>query len=253
MRPIAAQLLGLADGAGLVFAQDLIYPAGRPADAKTFAEVAGAAWAAQVSLAATGYYRTPGIQYDPKLGRGTPFYYFAYGGAVVEVEVNGLTGEHRVLRVDILHDTGDSLIPTVDRGQIEGGYIQGLGWLTTEELIWDPQGNLRTHSPDTYKIPAVGEAPLDFRVTLLDRASQPGVIHGSKAVGEPPLMLAIGVIGALREAIRAFPAQAKGAEVELEIPCTPEAVLAAIDRWRGPASLLDSAVRDVADHGSVEA
>src|SRR5690606_13064386 len=121
---------------------------------------------------------------------------FAYGGAVLEIEVNGLTGEHRLLRVDILHDVGDSLVPTIDRGQIEGGFVQGDGWLTCEELVWDDKGFLRTHSPDTYKIPAVGEAPNDFRVALLERAPQPGVIHGSKAVGEPPFMLAIGVLTA---------------------------------------------------------
>ena len=203
-----------------------VFAIGAPGRKLSFAQVTQAAYLAQVSLSASGFYRTPDIHYDASQGRGRPFHYFAYGAAVVEVEVNGFTGEHRVRRVDILHDVGDSLVPTIDRGQIEGGFIQGLGWLTSEERVTDAQGRLRTHSPDTYKIPALGEAPPDFRVALLTGATQPGVIHGSKAVGEPPLMLALGVVSALRQAAQAF--LPKGAEVELKVPCTPEAVLRAL-------------------------
>ena len=183
-----------------------------------------------MSLAATGYYRTPGIHYDRAQGRGKPFHYFAYGAAVVEVELNGLTGEHRVLRADILHDVGDSLVPSIDVGQVEGAFIQGVGWLTCEEVLFDAKGRLLTHSPSTYKIPAVGEAPEDFRVALLERAPQPGVIHGSKAVGEPPLMLGIAVVTALRHAVGAF--GDAGDQVDLLIPCTPEQLLRAVETQR---------------------
>jgi xanthine dehydrogenase large subunit len=222
---VAAGKLG-CEASEVVFEAGRVFVRGARDGGSSFEAVAQAAYLAQVSLSANGFYRTPDIRYDPKAGRGRPFHYFAYGAAVVEVEVNGFTGEHRVRRVDILHDVGDSLVPTIDRGQIEGGFIQGLGWLTCEELVNDAQGRLRTHSPDTYKIPAVGEAPPDFRVALLTGATQPGVVHGSKAVGEPPFMLALGVVTALRQAVKAFlPA---GAEVELKVPCTPEAVLRAL-------------------------
>ncbi|MEW5853253.1 MAG: xanthine dehydrogenase molybdopterin binding subunit [Myxococcota bacterium] len=228
MRPIAAKLLGLHNGDAdkIVFENGRVFLPGTDKET-TFEKVAAAAYVAQVSLSSTGYYRTPGIGYDRAAGKGTPFYYFAYGAAVCEVELNALTGEHRVLRADVLHDVGDSLIPTIDRGQVEGAFIQGLGWLTCEEVLFDAKGRLLTHSPSTYKIPAVGEAPEDFRVSLLERAPQDGVIHGSKAVGEPPLMLAIGVIGALRHAVGAF-ADA-GTEVELRLPATPESILRAVE------------------------
>ena len=162
------------------------------------------AYLARVSLSATGYYATPGIHWDRAAGRGKPFHYFANGAAVTEVEVDGFTGMHRVLRVDILHDVGDSINEGVNRGQIEGGFVQGMGWLTSEELKWDDQGRLLTHSPDTYKIPSVGDTPQIFNVTLLKNATQKNVVHGSKAVGEPPLMLAISVREAIRDAVAAF-------------------------------------------------
>ena len=227
--PIAARLLAV-EAAQVCFDNGAVFPAGDPSRGIPFASVTEAAYGAQVSMSATGYYRTPDIHYDRVAGRGKPFHYFAYGGAVTEVEISGLTGEYRVRRVDILHDVGASLIPTVDRGQVEGGYIQGLGWLTCEEVLFDPTGRLLTHSPDTYKIPALGEAPEDFRVTLLPNAAQDGVIHGSKAVGEPPLMLAISVVSALRHAVSAF--GKPGTEVSLKIPCTPEAVLMAVEAAR---------------------
>src|SRR4029079_15382365 len=170
--------------------------------------------------------RTPGIGYDRSKGRGRPFYYFAYGAAVAEVEVDGYTGMKRVLAVDILHDVGDSLNPGIDRGQIEGAFVQGVGWLTGEELRWSKDGRLLTHSASTYQIPSIGDAPERFSVELLANAAQSGVIHGSKAVGEPPLMLAISARDALRDAVAAF--GARGGEVALASPATHEAIRAAI-------------------------
>ncbi len=148
--------------------------------------------------------------------------------------MSGLTGEHRLRRVDILHDAGSSLVPTIDRGQVEGGFLQGVGWLTCEELVTDGAGFLRTHSPDTYKIPAFGDAPIEFHVALLQDAAQAQVIYGSKAVGEPPLMLALSTVAALRHAVASW--APKGQEVSLAMPCTPEAVLRAIGLAKGVAS-----------------
>ena len=220
--------------AGLVSHPDL------PGRTVRFADVVHATYHAQLSLSATGYYRTPDITYDRDKGRGKPFHYYAFGAAVVEVEVSGLTGEHRMRRVDILHDVGTSLVPNIDKGQVEGAFIQGVGWLTCEEVLFRLQGNparglregeLLTHSPDTYKIPAVGDAPEDFRVALLERAPQPNSIHGSKAVGEPPFMLALGVVTALRHAVAAF--GPPRTPVELASPATPEALLRAVEKARG--------------------
>jgi xanthine dehydrogenase large subunit len=230
LRPVASRLLGVDDASQIVFAGgEVRHP--ETGASVPFEKVAFEAWFAQVSLSATGFYRTPGIGYDAKKGEGRPFYYFAYGAAVVEVELSTLTGEHRVRRADILHDAGDSLSPAIDQGQVEGAFIQGLGWLTCEELVWSRDGRLLTHSPDTYKIPAIGEAPEEFRVSLLEQATQPGVVHGSKAVGEPPLMHAIAVVSALRHALQSV-AKA-GQAIELPIPCTPEAVLRAVAVARG--------------------
>jgi len=190
-----------------------------------FSGVVQAAYLARVSLSATGYYRTPDIHFDWMTGRGKPFHYFAVGAAVSEVEVDGFTGMFRLLRTDILHDVGAPINPAIARGQVEGGFVQGVGWLTCEELRWDTEGRLLTHSPDTYKIPAVGDRPRDFRVSLLTEAAQKNTIHGSKAVGEPPLMLAISVREALRDAVAAFRG---GGTVALGAPATPEAILRAI-------------------------
>mgnify|MGYP001555139676 CR=1 FL=1 len=191
-----------------------------------FAKVCSHAYAAQVSLSAAGFYKTPGIQWDWATASGRPFHYFAYGAAVAEVEVDGFSGMHRVRRVDIVHDVGDSLNPSVDRGQIEGGFVQGMGWLTREELKWSADGKLLTHSASTYQIPAFSDAPIEFNVTLLPKAAQPNVIHGSKAVGEPPLMLAFSVREALRDAVAAY--GKPGGEVRLASPATGEAIFAAI-------------------------
>ena len=229
LRPVAARLLGSEPNESdqIRFAGGWVSHPQSPTKRRSFSEVVEAAYMDQISLSSTGFYRTPDIRYDRDAGLGKPFHYFAYGGAILEVEINGLTGEHRLIQVDILHDVGRSLVPTIDIGQVEGGFIQGLGWLTREELIFSPQGVLKTHSPDTYKVPSLGDAPLRFNVSLLDRAAQDDVIHGSKAVGEPPFLLAIGVLGALRHAISSF--STAGEVKALPIPCTPEAVLASIE------------------------
>jgi len=197
----------------------------------TFAEFVQAAYLHRISLSSTGYYRTPKIHYDAETGCGRPFYYFAYGAAVSEVLVDTLTGEYRVMRVDILHDVGDSLNPAIDRGQIEGGFIQGMGWLTSEELVWAPEGGLLTHAPSTYKIPTCGDRPVHFHIeTLKHNPNREDSIFRSKAVGEPPLMLAISVFRALADAVT----QAAGGDVlaDLQAPATPESVLKALRQCR---------------------
>ena len=194
----------------------------------SFAALVKLAYLARVSLSATGFYKTPKINYDKKTLTGRPFYYYAYGAAVSEVVVDTLTGEHRITRVDILHDCGRSLNPAIDLGQIEGGFIQGVGWLTTEELWWDQRGALRTHAPATYKIPACSDIPLDFRVEMLQSVDNgEETIHRSKAVGEPPLMLGISVFHAIKDAVTA--ACADATPPRLDAPATPEAVLRALN------------------------
>lgn len=192
----------------------------------TFAQVAHLAWTNQVSLSATGYYRVPGIHYDRDAGRGQPFYYFVYGAACAEVEVDRLTGEYQVKRVDILHDAGASLNPALDIGQIEGGFVQGMGWVTCEELMWNAQGRLLTDTAATYKIPTVADIPHDFRVQLLPQTENAvETVFRSKAVGEPPFMLGIAVWCALQDAIAAG---AKATVPLLDVPATPERVLRAM-------------------------
>lgn len=193
----------------------------------TFAEAANQTWFARISLSSTGFYATPKIHYDPKTMQGRPFFYFAYGAAVSEVAIDTLTGEHKLLRVDILHDAGRSLNPAIDLGQVEGAFLQGTGWLTSEELWWDAKGNLKTHAPSTYKIPAVSDWPAVANVKLLERAdNREDTIFRSKAVGEPPLMLGMSVFHALRDAVAAA-AGARGA-ARLMAPATPESVLRAL-------------------------
>ncbi|HEX9790159.1 MAG TPA: xanthine dehydrogenase molybdopterin binding subunit [Kiloniellales bacterium] len=196
-----------------------------------FAELIGRAYMARVSLSSTGFYKTPKIHWDRAKGRGRPFLYFAYGAACTEVCVDTLTGEYKVERVDILHDVGTSLNPAVDMGQIEGGFVQGMGWLTTEELWWDDTGHLRTHAPSTYKIPACGDRPRIFNVHMVHGARNPEeTVYRSKAVGEPPLMLAISVLHALSDAV----ASVAGHRIcpRLDPPATPERVLQTIERLR---------------------
>ena len=197
----------------------------------SFAEAAKTCYLGRVSLSSTGFYATPKIHWDKTRSRGRPFYYFAYGAAVSEVAVDLLTGENRILRTDILHDAGRSLNPAIDTGQIEGGFVQGAGWLTTEELVWDGDGRLRTHAPSTYKIPACADRPPVFNVALFeDGENIEDTIHKSKAVGEPPLMLGISVLMALSHALESvgdnYPM--------LDAPATPERLCLAARRLGGP-------------------
>ncbi|WP_207458919.1 xanthine dehydrogenase molybdopterin binding subunit [Azospirillum sp. SYSU D00513] len=207
----------------------------------TFAAMAHLAYMARVPLSATGFYKTPKIHWDRAKGQGRPFYYFAYGAAVSEVTVDTLTGEYVVDRVDILHDVGKSLNPILDKGQIEGGFVQGMGWLTMEELWWDGQGRLRTHAPSTYKIPACGDRPRIFNVNLLENArNAEDTIFRSKAVGEPPLMLGISVLYALSDAVASVAGHSL--PPRLDAPATPERVLAAIERLRAEAGTAQPAL-----------
>ncbi|WP_082666319.1 xanthine dehydrogenase molybdopterin binding subunit [Aureimonas sp. AU4] len=201
------------------------------AEEKRFRDLVGEAYLARVSLSATGFYATPGISYDRDKAKGKPFYYFAYGASCSEVVIDTLTGENRLIRADILHDVGQSLNPALDLGQIEGGFIQGLGWLTTEELWWDTSGRLRTHAPSTYKIPTANDRPDDLRVSLWEKGRNPAAtVFRSKAVGEPPFMLALSAFSALGDAVlaagdyRRFPA--------LDAPATPERLLHAVEAVR---------------------
>jgi xanthine dehydrogenase large subunit len=204
----------------------------------SFGELAGLAQKARVHLSAAGFYRTPLVHYDRATASGRPFLYFAYGVAVAETLVDTLTGEYKVTRADLLHDVGRSINPAIDMGQIEGGFIQGMGWLTTEELWWDKTGALKTHAPSTYKIPVARDLPADFRVQIY----KPGInraetIHRSKAVGEPPLMLANAVWLALKDAVAA--AAEYRVPPRLDAPATPERVLMAIEEVRSRAALLE--------------
>ncbi|MFJ2754684.1 xanthine dehydrogenase molybdopterin binding subunit [Nocardioides sp. NPDC087217] len=200
-------------------------------------ELVNTAYHQRVQLWAAGFYRTEGLHWDPNVMQGEPFKYFANGVAASEVEVDGFTGAYTLRRVDIVHDVGDSLSPLIDIGQIEGGFVQGAGWLTLEDLRWDTsdgpnRGQLATQAASTYKVPSFSEMPEDFRVKLLEKAHEEGAVYGSKAVGEPPLMLAFSVREALREAAAAFgPA---GTSVVLGCPATPEAVYWALDKARTP-------------------
>jgi xanthine dehydrogenase large subunit len=213
----------------VVFADNEVH---MPGHQLPFATLIRQAYMARVSLSSTGYYRTPKIHYDHKTFSGRPFYYFAWGAAVTEVAIDTLTGENRILRVDILHDVGKSLNPALDIGQIEGGFLQGIGWLTTEELYWSDKGELRTHAPSTYKIPAANDWPAEAHINLLTNTpNAEDSIFRSKAVGEPPLMLAISAFHALRDAV----ANSAGAQaaMRLSAPATPEAILSALSAGSG--------------------
>ncbi|SER03837.1 xanthine dehydrogenase, molybdenum binding subunit apoprotein [Faunimonas pinastri] len=204
-----------------------------------FPDLVQEAYLNQVSLSAAGFYATPGIHYDRETASGRPFFYFAYGAAISEVVIDTLTGENRLVRADILHDVGRSLNPAIDLGQIEGGFIQGLGWLTTEELWWDKSGRLRTHAPSTYKIPTANDRPDDLRIELWDKGyNKVDSIYRSKAVGEPPLMLAISAFSALTDAVAA----AGGYRVfpHLDAPATPERILMAVEDVKTRVRALES-------------
>ncbi|HKT55726.1 MAG TPA: xanthine dehydrogenase molybdopterin binding subunit [Microbacterium sp.] len=234
---VAGRLLNV-DERDVRFSGGFVTGLGNREQRLTFAEVANAAYHQRVQLSAAGYYRTEGLHWNPDLMQGEPFKYFAYGCAASEVEVDGFTGAYTVRRVDIIHDVGDSLSPMLDIGQIEGAFVQGLGWLTLEELRWDEsdgphRGRLQTQSASTYKLPSFSEMPEQFNVRLFENAREDGAVYGSKAVGEPPFMLAFSAREALRDAVAAFgPA---GHSVNLGSPATPEAVFWAVQEARDAA------------------
>ena len=204
-----------------------------PTTTRSFDEVVKAAYANRIQLWSDGFYRTPKIHYDKVTLTGRPFYYFSYGAACSEVAIDTLTGESRVLAVDILHDVGTSINPAIDIGQIEGGFIQGMGWLTTEQLVWNDKGLLTTHAPSTYKIPATGDVPAHFNIALWHEPNPEDNVGGSKAVGEPPFMLAISVWEAIRDAVGSV--HPPGAPVAMKAPATAENVLRALGAPQGRA------------------
>ena len=222
---LAAFVSGLDGcGAGAVSFQDGKVMS--PKSTRSFDEVVKAAYANRIQLWSDGFYRTPKIHYDKMTLTGRPFFYFAYGAACSEVAIDTLTGESRLLKVDILQDVGTSINPAIDIGQIEGGFVQGMGWLTTEQLVWNDLGNLVTHAPSTYKIPATGDIPAHFKIALWHQANPEDNVFGSKAVGEPPFMLAISVWEALRDAVAST--RPAGTLVAMEAPATAENVLRAL-------------------------
>ncbi|WP_425144900.1 xanthine dehydrogenase molybdopterin binding subunit [Deinococcus sp.] len=217
------------------FQSGRVFPLGHPDKGMDWEQLVSDAYFLRTQLWAAGYYRTPGLHWDRVTVQGEPFKYFSYGAAVCEVEVDGFSGAYRQLRADLLHDVGDSLSPLIDLGQVEGGYVQGAGWMTLEDLRWDTgdgpnRGRLSTQSASTYKLPSFSEMPEVFKVALLEQATESGVVYGSKAVGEPPLMLAISVREALRQAAAAF--GPGGRTQELALPATPEAVYWALEAAR---------------------
>jgi xanthine dehydrogenase large subunit len=218
----AAKLYG-GEPDAVRFAADTVFVNGHEV---TFCELVARAYLARVQLWSDGFYATPGLHWDPKTMSGRPFSYFSYGAAVSEVVVDTLTGEWKLLRADVLYDAGKSLNPAIDIGQVEGAFIQGMGWLTTEELWWNPAGRLMTHAPSTYKIPTVSDCPEDFRVRLFSNRNVEDSIHRSKAVGEPPLLLPFSVFFAIRDAISSV----GGHQVNppLNAPATCEEILKAV-------------------------
>jgi xanthine dehydrogenase large subunit len=230
MTDVAAEQFNVQPGE-IVFQQNRVYAGNR---SLSFAELAALCWEKRVSLSATGYYRTPKIHWDFETNSGRPFYYFTYGAAAAEVALDTLTGETRVLRAELVQDCGTSLNPAIDLGQIEGAFVQGMGWLTTEELVWDDKGRLRTHGPSTYKIPGSRDVPPVFNARILaDAPNREETVFRSKAVGEPPLMLAIAVWLAIRDAVSSLSGYRLAAR--LDAPATPERVLAAVDDIRARA------------------
>ena len=243
MAAVAGRMLGI-DQRDVRFSGGRVSGLGASGPSISFAEVVDASYHQRVHLSAAGFYRTAGLHWDTERMQGEPFKYFAYGAAATEVEVDGFTGASRMLRVDILHDVGDSLSPLIDLGQVEGAFVQGAGWLTLEELRWDEtdgpgRGRLLTQSASTYKLPSFSEMPEEFNVRLLEHAAEDGVVYGSKAVGEPPLMLAFSVREAIREAVAAFGPARHG--VELGSPATAEttyrAIMAARDALEASAEV----------------
>ena len=240
---VAATRLGF-HGNDIRFADGRVRGLAPGGEEVSWEEIVRLAYFQRVQLWAAGFYRTEGLYWDSSVMQGSPFKYFAYGVAASEVEVDGFTGAYRLRRVDIVHDVGDSLSPLVDVGQIEGGFVQGAGWLTLEDLRWDEsdrptRGRLATQAASTYKLPSFSEMPEVFNVALLEKAAEEGAVYGGKAVGEPPLMLAFSVREALRQAAAAF--GPPGTSVDLASPATPEAVYWAIEQ-----------ARRAAEHGHVD-
>jgi xanthine dehydrogenase large subunit len=229
LAPVAAGLLGCGPGE-VSFEGHAVHSTSARGNSVPWADVVKQAWLQRVSLAATGFYKTPEIGYDMAQLQGRAFYYYCYGAAVSEVEIDTLTGEWWLLAVDIVHDVGQSINPAIDRGQIEGGYVQGLGWLTMEECVWDAKGKLLTHGPSTYKIPVASDVPEHFNVQLFEGHNIKPTPHRSKAVGEPPLMLALSAFFALRDAVSASAHHA--VPVSLDAPATPERILLACEAAR---------------------
>ncbi len=221
---LAAFVAGL-DGCGAGAVQFRGGQVASPKGSRSFEEVVRLAYANRIQLWSDGFYRTPKIHYDKTTLTGRPFYYFSYGAACTEVAIDTLTGESRVVAVDILHDVGTSINPAIDIGQIEGGFVQGMGWLTTEELVWNADGRLATHAPSTYKIPATGDMPARLSIALWPEPNREDNVGGSKAVGEPPFMLALSVWEALRDAVAAA---RPGQPVTLDAPATAERVWRAV-------------------------
>ncbi|MCW5640169.1 MAG: xanthine dehydrogenase molybdopterin binding subunit [Rubrivivax sp.] len=233
-RQIRDRLAALVAQKHGVDAKDVRFEAGRVRAAGVdlaFDELVGQAYVARVQLWSDGFYATPGLHWDRATLTGRPFYYFAYGAAASEVLIDTLTGEWKLLRADLLHDVGRSLNPAIDIGQIEGAFVQGMGWLTTEELVWHPKtGALLTHAPSTYKIPTANDVPAAFHTRLFDNGNVEDSIHRSKAVGEPPLLLPFSVFFAIRDAVSAAGGHAK--QPDLSAPATPEAILRAVNSVR---------------------
>ena len=234
--PVAAELLGCSRAEVTVVDGRVRADGDVGGRSIAWAELVASAYVQRVQLWAAGFHRTEGLHWDSTTMQGSPFKYFSYGAAATEVEVDGFTGAYRLRRVDIVHDVGDSLSPLVDVGQVEGAFVQGAGWLTLEDLRWDEsdstaRGRLATNGASTYKLPSLSEMPEEFHVALLERAHEDGAVYGSKAVGEPPLMLAFSVREALRQAAAAFGPE--GTAVDLASPATPEAVFWAVEQARG--------------------
>jgi xanthine dehydrogenase molybdopterin binding subunit len=243
LTPLAAKLLSQKFNikvleASITFDSDKVFDSNSPANAIKFTELISAAYLNQISLSATGFYKTPDIHFDKTKGKGKPFHYFAFGMAVSEVEVDMLTGHYENIRTDILHDAGKSINESIDLGQVEGAFIQGVGWCTTEVIKWNDKGHMLNHSPDTYKIPSVQDIPKDFRVDLLKDAPNPNTIKQSKAVGEPPFMLAFSVWLAIKDALAAI--TDNSADFEYELPASTEVILKVARRLYGLIDCPDS-------------
>jgi len=235
LRPVAENLLIARYNTGfpekeICYADGLVFFISSPEQVIPFDDLVSKAYFSQVSLSATGFYKTPDIYYDKEKGRGKPFHYFTFGMAVSEVLLDTLTGHHQILKTFIINDCGNSINTLLDIGQVEGGFIQGVGWCTTEDIKWDRKGKLLNHSPDTYKIPGVRDIPKEFHVELLTDSPNPTTIHNSKAVGEPPFMLAFSVWLAIKDAISAVGDHQF--EPEFQLPATNEVILKSIENIR---------------------